>query len=115
VLGHFDVDLPAPVDAEAKAGNEGASVVYGVGSRWSSTSGATSEPPLLSWISRGWCASGGAQHSGIGGEIADAFRELELPYPPANPADAWVSIRAVTLRAVDVLREEIQAADRSVS
>ena len=53
----------------------------------------------------------GTQHSGIGSEMAEAFRELGLPYPPANPAEAWTSIRAVTLRAVDAVREEIQAVD----
>jgi hypothetical protein len=116
VLGHFDVDLPAPVDAEAKAGNERSlSRLRRRLKMELDERGYERAASALVDLQRVVRIRAGAQHSGIGGEIADAFRELELPYPPANPADAWVSIRAVTLRAVDVLREEIQAADRSVS
>jgi len=53
----------------------------------------------------------GGQHSGLGGEIAEAFRQLELPYPPSDPGAAWEGVRGVAATAIHTIREELQAAE----
>jgi len=116
MVAHFDIDLPPDVDAEAKAGNEKSlsrlrrRLKLDLDDRGFDRAGAA-----VTDLQRVMRIRAGTQHSGIGDEVADAFRELALPYPPPNPAEAWISIRAVVLSAVNAIREEIQAADRSMS
>jgi hypothetical protein len=113
VIGHFEVDLPPSADAEAKKGNEKSLArMRRLLEEDLDKGGFERANAAILVLQRVVRIRAGTQHSGTGSEIAEAFRELGLPYPPSNPADAWGSIRGVTLRAVDAIREELQAADR---
>ena len=52
----------------------------------------------------------GAQHSGARAEVVEAHRQLGLPFPVANWPTAWAQIQREVTKALDAIRDEIQAA-----
>ncbi|MGD0863791.1 MAG: hypothetical protein ABSA21_13720 [Candidatus Limnocylindrales bacterium] len=113
VIGHFEVDLPPVADAEARKGNERslARMRRRLEEHLESPGFERANAAIMV-LQRVVRIRASTQHSGTSGEMAEAFRELRLPYPPSNPSAAWESIGGVTVRAVDAIREELQVADQ---
>jgi hypothetical protein len=51
----------------------------------------------------------GGQHSAVMPEAAKKFAEFDIRYPPADWGAAWNTVRTRITRALDSIREELQA------